>query len=115
MASRENQGLHIALILLVMVTVLLCVASYFLYSRGETQRGRADEATKKLATVTADRDKALNTSQKLQLMIRPNFRLMRLRKLKKLLRVKLMRAVKKALNQKASFIRFWPGLKASRR
>ncbi len=69
MASRENQGLHIALILLVMLTVGLCLISYVFYSKAETQRGRAEKATSDLATVTADRTKALNTSQTLTYMV----------------------------------------------
>ncbi|MEZ6118232.1 MAG: hypothetical protein R3C28_16910 [Pirellulaceae bacterium] len=33
MARRENQGLQIALIILVMLTVLLAVTTYLFYSR----------------------------------------------------------------------------------
>ncbi len=69
MASRENQGLHIALILLVMLTVGLCLVSYVFYSKAQTQLDKADKATKDLATVTSDRDKALNTAQTLTYMI----------------------------------------------
>ncbi len=69
MASRENQGLHIALILLVMLTVGLCLISYVFYSKAETQRSKAESATKQLATVTTDRDNALNRAQTLSYMI----------------------------------------------
>ena len=37
MASRENQGLHIALILLVMLTVGLCILSFVFYSKAQTR------------------------------------------------------------------------------
>ena len=53
MASRENQGLHIALILLVMLTVGLCVLSFVFYSKAETQRGEA-EGAEQLDDATAD-------------------------------------------------------------
>ena len=55
MASRENQGLHIALILLVMLTVGLCLISYVFYSKAETQRGEAEDAKNRLATARSDR------------------------------------------------------------
>ena len=44
MASRENQGLHIALILLVMLTVGLCVLSFVFYSSAQKQKGLAETA-----------------------------------------------------------------------
>ena len=49
MASRENQGLHIALILLVMLTVGLCVVSFVFYSKAERLRGEAEDAKNRMA------------------------------------------------------------------
>jgi hypothetical protein len=49
MASRENQGLHIALILLIMLSVGLCVFLYVFYSRSERFRVEAETARTKAA------------------------------------------------------------------
>lgn len=54
MASRENQGLHIALILLIMLTVGLCVISYVFYSASERRRGEAEDARNQLAQAQKD-------------------------------------------------------------
>ncbi len=35
MASRENQGLQIALILLVMLTIVLCVSTFVFYRKSD--------------------------------------------------------------------------------
>ena len=44
MASRENQGLHIALILLVMLTIGLCLLSFVFYSKAENRRTELEGA-----------------------------------------------------------------------
>ena len=49
MASRENQGLHIALILLIMLSVGLCVFLYVFYSQSERFRVEAETARTKAA------------------------------------------------------------------
>ena len=47
MASRESQGLQIALIILVMLTVGLAVTTYVYYSRSETLAKEVTAATDK--------------------------------------------------------------------
>ncbi len=69
MASRENQGLHIALILLVMLTVGLCVLSFVFYSKSETLRSEAEDARNKMETAKSDLSKALFKSQTLNEML----------------------------------------------
>ncbi len=69
MASRENQGLHIALILLVMLTVGLCVISFVFYSKSETLRGEAEDARNKMETSKSDLEKALFKAQTLTYML----------------------------------------------
>ena len=41
MASRENQGLQVALILLVMLTIGLCVTTFVFYSKASSQSAEA--------------------------------------------------------------------------
>lgn len=69
MASRENQGLHIALILLVMLTVGLCVVSFVFYSKAERLRGEAEDAKNRMAQAQADYDQAAFKAQTLTYMI----------------------------------------------
>ena len=69
MASRENQPLHVALILLVIVTVLLCVMTYWFYSKSVAGENRADAAQQQLATTKQDLQKALFKVQTFQYMI----------------------------------------------
>lgn len=69
MASRENQGLHIALILLIMLTVGLCVISYVFYAKSETQRAAADDATKRMQQAQKDLQTANFKVQSLQYML----------------------------------------------
>ena len=42
MAKRESQGMQIALILLVIATVVLCIATYFFWSQGQKAQKQAD-------------------------------------------------------------------------
>lgn len=69
MASRENQGLHVALILLIMLTVGLCVISYVFYAKSETQRAAAEDAANRAQQVQADLQNANFKVQSLQYMI----------------------------------------------
>ncbi|MHB9068628.1 MAG: BRCT domain-containing protein [Pirellulaceae bacterium] len=69
MASRENQGLHIALILLIMLTVGLCVVSYVFYSKAERRRVEAEDATNRSAQARDDLAKANFKVQTLTYMI----------------------------------------------
>ncbi|MCU0960978.1 MAG: hypothetical protein MUF48_12810 [Pirellulaceae bacterium] len=69
MASRENQGLHIALILLIMLTVGLCVISYVFYAKSETQRAAAEEANNRSQQAQKDLQNANFKVQSLQYMI----------------------------------------------
>jgi hypothetical protein len=69
MASRENQGLHITLILLVMLTVVLCLTSYVFYSKAETRRSEAEDARNRLTTAQADLQRAGFKVQTLTYMI----------------------------------------------
>jgi len=54
MASRENQGLHIALILLIMLSVGLCVVSYVFYSQASSRRTAAEDANNRLQQAQKD-------------------------------------------------------------
>lgn len=69
MASRENQGLHVALILLIMLTVILCVISYVFYAKSETQRAAAEDAANRLQQTQKDLQNANFKVQSLQYMI----------------------------------------------
>ena len=69
MASRENQSLHVALILLVIVTVILLVTTYLFWSKSVSEYNRAETAQKNLQTKTQDANKALFKVQTLKYMI----------------------------------------------
>lgn len=69
MASRENQGLHIALILLVLLTAVLCLTTYVFYSKADTRWSEAEAAKKSLATAQTDLARAGFKVQTLQYMI----------------------------------------------
>ena len=69
MASRENQGLHIALILLIMLSVFLCVISYVFYSKSESRRVTAEDANTRLAQAQKDLSTANFKVQTLTYMI----------------------------------------------
>ena len=70
MASRENQGLHIALILLIMLTVGLCVISYVFYSKSERRRVEAEDAVNRATQSKKDLDTANFKVQTLTYMIK---------------------------------------------
>ena len=57
--ASQNQGLHIALILLIMLTVGLCVTSYVMYSKAATRLSEATDAKSKLVTAENERNAAL--------------------------------------------------------
>ncbi|MFW6169057.1 MAG: hypothetical protein ACODAD_01110 [Planctomycetota bacterium] len=69
MASRENQGLHIALILLVMLTVGLCVVSFVFFSKSQRLSGEAEEARDRMQAAQDDYEKANFKVQTLTYMI----------------------------------------------
>ena len=69
MASRENQGLQIALILLVMLTIVLCVSTFVFYRKSDERFNEAEDARQQLTTVQQERDRALFKVQTLVYMI----------------------------------------------
>src|SRR6185436_8051524 len=52
MAARENQGLQIALIIFVMLTLVTSVTAYFFFRNLEEEQARTTEANKKADTAT---------------------------------------------------------------
>ena len=52
MSSRENQGIQIALIIFVIITVVLCVFTYFFYSQGESRGKQLAQLEAKNRTLT---------------------------------------------------------------
>jgi hypothetical protein len=58
MAARENQGLTIALIVFVMLTILLTVSTYMLFDRYQDQLKTAKTAQKSAETATQEKSKA---------------------------------------------------------
>jgi len=58
MAARENQGLQIALIVFVMLTILLVVSTYMVYSHWQEQIAKSKAADTAAATAVADKEKA---------------------------------------------------------
>ena len=69
MAKRENQGMQIGLILLVMLSILLMITCYFFWSQAHTQSAKATEAeSTKDAAVTA-MGGALDENQRLKVII----------------------------------------------
>ncbi len=58
MAARENQGLQIALIVFVMLTILLVVSTYMVYSHWQEQIAKTKAAETNAATAAADKEKA---------------------------------------------------------
>lgn len=69
MASRENQGLQIALILLVMLTIVLCVSTFVFYRKSDERFNEVEDAKQQLTTVQQERDRALFKVQSLVYMI----------------------------------------------
>ena len=51
MSNRENQGIQIALILFVIITVVLCVFTYFFYSQSETRGKELAQVQQQLDTM----------------------------------------------------------------
>lgn len=69
MAARENQGLHVALIVFAGLTILTVVSTYWFFSRYQEQLGKAKLAAESTATAMADRDKAANDRSQLLTLI----------------------------------------------
>lgn len=69
MASRENQGLHIALILLVMLTIGLCILSFVFYSKAQNSLAEMQSAKNSQATAETAERKANYRAQSLMYMI----------------------------------------------
>lgn len=61
MATRENQGLQIALIIFLMITVGLAISTYYFFRQAEEQRNLAENAAK-----TAAASEALSKSRQYQ-------------------------------------------------
>ncbi len=70
MASRENQGLHIALIVLIMFSLLLCGLTYYFYSKSETRRVAAEDAQNRANQAQSDLRTANFKVQTLTYMIK---------------------------------------------
>jgi hypothetical protein len=58
MAARENQGLQIALIVFVMLTILLVVSTYWVFSRYTEQVAKTKAATDSATAAATEKDKA---------------------------------------------------------
>ncbi len=69
MASREHQGLQIAVILLVMVTILLAVLTFVFYRKSDERFNEVATARDQMQTLTQERDAALFKVQNLKYMI----------------------------------------------
>ena len=63
MARRENQGLHIALIILVMLTVLLAVTTYLFSSRARSLAAQKNDIANQNSQLTQQREKAFNDAE----------------------------------------------------
>src|SRR5580700_5491355 len=59
MAARENQGLQIALIIFVMLTILTVVSTYWFFSRYQEQLQKTAKATTDASSAMTDKDKAV--------------------------------------------------------
>jgi len=70
MASRENQGLQIALILMVMLTAGLCLTTWVFYSKSETRRAESEDARNKLSSSQDQLKTALFKNQTLKYSIK---------------------------------------------
>jgi hypothetical protein len=66
MAARESQGLQITLGVFVVLTLLLCVASYFLFDGYRTQMARADAAVADAATEESNARKVITENTELK-------------------------------------------------
>ncbi|MCA9173506.1 MAG: hypothetical protein KDB14_03385 [Planctomycetales bacterium] len=69
MASRENQGMQVALILLALTTIGLMVTLYFFYASAEEKIAEARNAKEATKAAQGERDKALFKVQALMFMI----------------------------------------------
>jgi len=69
MAKRENQGTQIALILLVMLSILLMITSYFFWSHAHAKTAEATELRSAIESANENRDGALTQNQQLKQMI----------------------------------------------
>ena len=74
MASRENQGLHFALILLVMLTIVLCVITFLFYSKSAQLTTDLESARSQADTFRQDSETAGFKVQALQFMIKGDTR-----------------------------------------
>jgi hypothetical protein len=66
MAARENQGLQIALIIFVMLTLVTSVTAYFFFRNLEEEQARTTEATKKAEVATKGMTDAINETSRLK-------------------------------------------------
>jgi hypothetical protein len=69
MAARENQGLQIALILFVILTVILAGFTYYIYSQGQEANARLKVAEGKVADTEAALKRAVAENEELREML----------------------------------------------
>jgi Ca2+/Na+ antiporter len=69
MASRENQGLQVALILLVMLTIGLCVTTFVFYSKASSRYAEAEDAREAKQTAENERNQSNYQNQMLTYMM----------------------------------------------
>lgn len=69
MAGRENQGLQIALILFVMITVVLAVTTYIYYRRSEEKNKAAEQALAEKKTALAEAEAHKNATELLKVTL----------------------------------------------
>ena len=69
MAARENQGLQIALILFVMITVVLAVTTYIYYRKSEEKVKEAQAAVKRETDARAEAEAHKNATEVLRAML----------------------------------------------
>jgi hypothetical protein len=69
MAARENQGLQIALIIFVILTIMLIVTSYFVFSSYTKERDRANSLAKSKSDSDSAASKAITEAEDFKLLI----------------------------------------------
>ncbi len=69
MAARENQGLQIALIIFVILTIMLIVTSYFVFSSYTKERDRANSLAKSKSDADTASSKAIAETEDIKLLI----------------------------------------------
>ena len=73
MAARENQGLQIALIVFVMLTIVLIVTTFLFFQNYRDEQTKNKKAADDVATANKDREKAKNESAECKAAMDSNF------------------------------------------